>query len=498
MAGESGGVKPLNQQSPGIDDHTPPVRGIGLRVTNIEGNPMMPRRGMFSTSNVSVIDGLFEISKPVDLPSTWDYGGGSSTANMDSQLNPSSNNVINDAPVLSYTDKVKTQNPLKREVNFRKLDATETVQDADVLIPREVIKKVQDKFENVLYGYFLGNRLPFPVVEYYAKNVWSKYGFAKIMMNSDGFFFFKFDSKEGMMKVLEGGPWLIRKVPLFLNVWSPSVNLIKECIKSVPVWVKLHNVPIAIYTDDGLSLLASKLGTPKRLDGYTADMCVDNWGRSSFARALIEISADNDLKDYITVAIPKLEEDGYITHKVKVEYEWKPQRCSSCCVFGHSDQSCPKNVAPKAKQVVIDEEGFVTDTRKVARHGFPQKKQKAKVVYRPKGSHAGSGPSGTKSADGATSSGTKHDKPNNAVRGSVEIRNSFEALNSTEGDTRGVDIEKQHDSGPQAYDGNKNGSLQEEEVVDRVQTEMASFMSSKPVGKNTKGASPPDLTVLNG
>ncbi|MFS7905417.1 hypothetical protein Hanom_Chr01g00047431 [Helianthus anomalus] len=87
------------------------------------------------------------------------------------------------------------------------------------------------------------------------------------MMNKDGFFFFKFDSKEGMTKVLEGGPWLIRKMPLFLNVWAPDVSLSKEGIKSIPVWVKMYNVPIAIYTDDGLSLLASKIGTPKRLDG---------------------------------------------------------------------------------------------------------------------------------------------------------------------------------------------------------------------------------------
>ncbi|XP_022015023.1 uncharacterized protein LOC110914540 [Helianthus annuus] len=78
----------------------------------------MPRRGLYSTNNVSVIDGLFEISKPVELPNVWDYGDGSSAANTDSQANPSSSNVVNDAPFLSYADKVKTQNLLKREVNI--------------------------------------------------------------------------------------------------------------------------------------------------------------------------------------------------------------------------------------------------------------------------------------------------------------------------------------------------------------------------------------------
>ncbi|XP_021990588.1 uncharacterized protein LOC110886997 [Helianthus annuus] len=277
-------------------------------------------------------------------------------------------------------------------------------------------------------------------------------------------------------------------MPLFLNVWTPTVSLRKEGIKTVPVWVKLHNVPLAVYTDDGLSLLASKLGSPKRLDGYTADMCSDHWGRSSFARALIEINADSDIKECVTVAIPKLDEEGYVTESIRVEYEWKPQRCSGCCVFGHNDQSCPKVVNNKKdKQVVVDEDGFVTEKRKTARVGTMPKKQRQKFIYRPKVANAG-----------ASSSGTKHDKPNNANRDSVEIRNSFEALNSTEGDVRVVDNEKHYDSGPQANVGNKNGSLQEEEVVDRVPTEMASFMSSKSVGKNAEGASTPGLTGLNG
>ncbi|MFS8034749.1 hypothetical protein Hanom_Chr17g01584861 [Helianthus anomalus] len=93
MEEKSDGVSPLDHRSPGNEDNTPPVRGIGLRVTNIEGNPLLPRRGLYTTSNVSVIDGLFQISKPVDLEATWGYGGGSTAAKMDSHANPSSSNV---------------------------------------------------------------------------------------------------------------------------------------------------------------------------------------------------------------------------------------------------------------------------------------------------------------------------------------------------------------------------------------------------------------------
>ncbi|XP_021996309.1 uncharacterized protein LOC110893511 [Helianthus annuus] len=431
----------------------------------IDGNPLLPRRGVVQQEPkmINIIDELEKVIVPVheDI-NTADHTRGEEH--------------VKGANTMSYADKVKNTSSKKREVNFRSLDSTETKPDADVVIPREVIRKVQEKFENVLYGYFLGNRLPYPLVEYYAKNVWAKYGFAKLMMNSEGFFFFKFDSKEGMAKILEGGPWLIRKVPLFLNVWSPSVSLKKEGIKSVPVWVKLHNVPIAIYTDDGLSLLASKLGVPKRLDGYTADMCTENWGRSSFARALIEITADKELKDQIVVAIPKLDDDGYITEIVDVEYEWKPQRCSLCCVFGHNDQVCGKNENKKAKHVVVDEEGFRMDKRKTARMGGVPMKQKQKFMYRPKVSKADPSTSGTKDGHGIKKTSDN-----------VQVRNSFETLSKLDGRELDTEIDNREkvekNSGKHANDN--------EEVVDSIPTETARFIRNDKHEKVAEGASTP-------
>ncbi|GJT27393.1 RNA-directed DNA polymerase, eukaryota [Tanacetum coccineum] len=43
------------------------------------------------------------------------------------------------------------------------------------------------------------------------RNNWAKHGLKRIMMNSKGFFFFKFDSRAGLEAVLEGGPWMICK-----------------------------------------------------------------------------------------------------------------------------------------------------------------------------------------------------------------------------------------------------------------------------------------------
>ncbi|GKD90508.1 hypothetical protein Tco_1366015, partial [Tanacetum coccineum] len=65
---------------------------------------------------------------------------------------------------------------------------------------------------------------------------------------------------------------------------------------------------------------------------------------SSYARAMIELRADVELKDNIVVAMPKVTGEGYYTCNIHVVYEWGPPRCTCCKVFGHSHEECPKNI----------------------------------------------------------------------------------------------------------------------------------------------------------
>ncbi|GKA33612.1 hypothetical protein Tco_0720041 [Tanacetum coccineum] len=68
----------------------------------------------------------------------------------------------------------------------------------------------------------------------------------------------------------------------------------------------LHGVPITAFIKDALRVIATKLGTPVMLDSYTSDMCMQIWGRSSYARSMIELRADVELKDTIVVLCQNL------------------------------------------------------------------------------------------------------------------------------------------------------------------------------------------------
>nr|GEW54010.1 hypothetical protein [Tanacetum cinerariifolium] len=204
------------------------------------------------------------------------------------------------------------------KVHFCALVNDEKLESFDCVLPKAAASKLKSRYENSIVGFFLGKDPSFPVVKQYALNTWRKFGFEKITRNDNGVYLFKFASKSGVDQVLEKGPWLIRKSPIILNKWTPSVSLKKGEVANVPVWVKMYNVPVLAYSEDGLSLIATQIGKPIMLDAFTSSMCVESWGRISFARALIEV--------------------------IRIEYEWKPPHCVDCLSFGHDSKLCPKRV----------------------------------------------------------------------------------------------------------------------------------------------------------
>ncbi|GKC36569.1 hypothetical protein Tco_1048953 [Tanacetum coccineum] len=258
-------------------------------------------------------------------------------------------------------------------VKVKELRNNECVEGVAVAIPFAEVEAVCSRFANTLYGYFIGKRLAFPLVENYVKNTWGKYGLKRIQLHED-FFLFQFNTKEGMERVLEDGPWMIRREPLMLNVWSQNTDLKKAEITSAPVWVKFQHVPIVAYSEVGLSLISTQVGKPITLDSYTSNMCVSSWGRNTYARVLIEVSAETELKDELVVAIPKGKDMGHSLATVSIEYEWTPPRCSTCMIFGHLSKDCPK--LPKETPVAAaPNDGFEVVTKKKNRSKSKNKKQ---------------------------------------------------------------------------------------------------------------------------
>nr|GEU51254.1 zinc knuckle CX2CX4HX4C [Tanacetum cinerariifolium] len=107
--------------------------------------------------------------------------------------------------------------------------------------------------------------------------------------------------------------------PLVVDLLFDGVNI--SIPRKVVEQVKLHDVPIRVFKEDGISLIATFIGKPVMLDSYTSSMFNDSWGRSSFARCLIEVNSDAKLVDVVTIGIPALTGDGFTKETIRDEYE---------------------------------------------------------------------------------------------------------------------------------------------------------------------------------
>ncbi|GKD34037.1 zinc knuckle CX2CX4HX4C containing protein [Tanacetum coccineum] len=93
--------------------------------------------------------------------------------------------------------------------------------------------------------------------------------------------------KAGLEAVLESGPWMIRKTSIILKKWSMSTSLQKEELMRIPIWVKLHDVPLQ--------------------------------GRISFARCIIKVNSEVDLVDVVTISTPSLMGDEFTTKTIRFD-----------------------------------------------------------------------------------------------------------------------------------------------------------------------------------
>ncbi|GJX67665.1 hypothetical protein Tco_0303392 [Tanacetum coccineum] len=158
------------------------------------------------------------------------------------------------------------------------------------------------------------------------------------------------------------------------------------------------NIKSRIKTVVGLDVIAANVGKLIRLDAHTTSICLNSWGRSDYARALVEISAESPLVNSVDVEIPLDENNKHVMVKVNIEYEWQPPRCGTCKVFDHLEAVCPKKQAiypkkssateDKGKQIaikpVVNTGKKNTDTKVSTQRyikGYRVNNPKTKLVY---------------------------------------------------------------------------------------------------------------------
>ncbi|GKB90771.1 hypothetical protein Tco_0963043 [Tanacetum coccineum] len=169
--------------------------------------------------------------------------------------------ALKSASSLEFAKLLKTGS-ITKKVNFRAVEVP-SCEGADATIPMSSVLEVNERLGNTVYGYFLGKRVAFHQLEIW-KRCW-------------------------------------RMVLGLFKKWTPNLDAYKDELTTVPVWVKFHYVPIPAFKADGLSVIATKLGTPLMLDSYTGSICTESRGRSGYTWAMIELRTDLEFKESMVV-----------------------------------------------------------------------------------------------------------------------------------------------------------------------------------------------------
>ncbi|KAG5562101.1 hypothetical protein RHGRI_004973 [Rhododendron griersonianum] len=189
-----------------------------------------------------------------------------------------------------------------------------------------------------LVGHFLDGKMAYPLVLSTARNQWKEL-FVAVKPDVAGCYLFEFRDEQAKQLVLDGGPYFFSQRYLVLKDWHTMMQPVKEQPSHIPVWVRLHNLPLELWNQECLSRVASTIGRPLYVDQATAKTSRQPGllqTKSTSARVCIEIKAEHDLPEDVRITV----EDNSVV--IPIEYQVLPSSCKECKVFGHSTAQCSK------------------------------------------------------------------------------------------------------------------------------------------------------------
>ena len=148
-----------------------------------------------------------------------------------------------------------------------------------------------------------------------------------------GYFLFEFTSKEDKELIFRNGPYFMGPQGLYLNKWTPDFDPEEDVPSTVPVWVRLPNLPIHCWNWGSLKHIGDALG--KFIDRE------NNKDQYDCTQICVEVDLEVGLPEAIKINVESW------SHIQKLDYEQLPFKCRGCHEYGHFVRNCP----PKKRKI---------------------------------------------------------------------------------------------------------------------------------------------------
>lgn len=230
---------------------------------------------------------------------------------------------------------------------------------SSISIPSDIAHIGVSTWAASIVGYFLGGTKSIHYATYWVKRLWGD-KVTKVFYKGNGFYIFSFSSESDLIPIVDLGHAYFGHELIILQQWKPNINMSKPALSKLPIWFKFYNVPLTLWHEDGIAILASHFGKPLYLDKATK---LGN--KLSYARVCVEVEVSTKIPSSINVQIA-----GCNAQTISIDMPWKPSKCMHCKGYGHSDSNCTSNRKSEAMKsnvksgVISKFEWKVASTRK--------------------------------------------------------------------------------------------------------------------------------------
>ncbi|RZC92530.1 hypothetical protein C5167_029763 [Papaver somniferum] len=184
-----------------------------------------------------------------------------------------------------------------------------------------------DEWKNSLVGFFMGEEDYSDTDIKMAEELWEVKGKFSTFSIGNGFYLFKFGCAEDKIRVLESADlWQIQQRQLILREWDYKLNFDRTEMTSLPIWVKIYNLPLFLWNTCFLSKIGSGLGIP-----LYADRKTNNLERLAYAMLCIEVKPHTSLPENLIIVVRGME------YQLDIEYDLRTLKFANCSTFRNID-----------------------------------------------------------------------------------------------------------------------------------------------------------------
>ncbi|XP_058752736.1 uncharacterized protein LOC131625918 [Vicia villosa] len=191
-------------------------------------------------------------------------------------------------------------------------------------------------WDSALILYVLGGDISMNMLKQYMTQMWKFVQLPDMVYHDEGYFILKCRSHSDKEAVMMKEPYTLQNIPLLLREWKPWFRLKNDILRTLPIWVKLPQLPLYLWGVRILNKIGSALGNP-----LVIDECTDSKLHVSYSHILVEVDVMQELKKTINIR----DVEGRKLQQ-PIEYEWKPLFCEKFEKFGYT---CKENTIKQWK-----------------------------------------------------------------------------------------------------------------------------------------------------